>query len=46
MDFAYRYLKNLYEFRHTLPINRLIWSLETRLQWSMESFLKTIRSEK
>jgi hypothetical protein len=46
MDLTYRYLKNLYELRHSLPIRRLVWSLETRLHWSMESVLRTIRSGK
>ncbi|HTC20195.1 MAG TPA: hypothetical protein VK859_05060 [bacterium] len=43
---TYRYLKNLYDLRHYLPIRRFVWSMETRLQWSMESVLRTIRSGK
>ena len=40
---AYRYLKNLYDFRQAFSMRHFIWSMETRLQWSMESVLRTFR---
>jgi hypothetical protein len=39
---AYRYLKDLYDWRHSLPIKSFIWSMETRLQWFMESVSRTV----
>jgi hypothetical protein len=42
---AYRHLKTLFDLREAFPIRRLVWSLDNRLQWSVEMVLRTLRSK-
>ncbi len=45
VDLTFRYLKTLFDLRDAFTVRRLVWSLENRVQWSMETVARTFRSK-
>ena len=43
VDLTFRYLKTLFDLRDAFSMRRLVWSLENRIQWSLESVARTFR---
>ena len=40
---TYKYIKALYEWRHSIGVLRPFWLLESRMPWARKTVLKPLR---